>query len=89
MVGPSPQSTFRAMLCNGGNVALFSGAGMSTAASRRCVKGSLGRTCETCGIVQDKMKKCSGCRIAHYCSETCQTEAWEPKHKAECPTLKD
>ena len=40
--------------------------------------------CDECGTVSDKMKRCSRCRKAHYCSRACQKSAWKKKHKYEC-----
>ena len=34
------------------------------------------RTCECCGIIAMSMKKCSGCRLAHYCDVSCQKSHW-------------
>jgi len=38
--------------------------------------------CKTCG--QPCTKKCSGCRIARYCSSECQEMDWKQEHKAQC-----
>ncbi|XP_064651816.1 uncharacterized protein LOC135502734 isoform X1 [Lineus longissimus] len=40
-------------------------------------------TCETCGIEEEKMKRCGKCRAVHYCSAECQKLDW-PRHKASC-----
>jgi hypothetical protein len=50
----------------------------------RNTTGAIWRTCETCGLVRAKMRKCSGCRLAHYCSTTCQDQHWHQRHKFEC-----
>ena len=34
------------------------------------------RICWTCGIPACSLLKCSGCRKARYCGETCQMEHW-------------
>jgi len=43
--------------------------------------------CENCGLYGEKLKKCSGCLKAHYCSDLCQKEDWK-RHKKECLKLK-
>ena len=50
----------------------------------RNTTGSIWRTCEACGDVRAMMRKCSGCRLAHYCSTTCQKKHWRQQHKCEC-----
>ena len=48
------------------------------------------RMCQNCGqlrFVIDhgiKMKCCSSCESAHYCSKTCQQQDWNTSHKANC-----
>ena len=55
------------------------------------------RTCDQClvvtasklplpeyGLVSMDLKTCSGCRIARFCSKTCQVKAWHAYHKYEC-----
>lgn len=37
---------------------------------------------------QFEMMKCSGCRVAQYCSRAHQKMAWKHHHKVECPILK-
>ena len=39
--------------------------------------------CETCGIENPSLKRCSACKAAYYCSKECQNKAW-PTHKHEC-----
>ena len=40
------------------------------------------RQCANCSK-NGKFRKCSGCKIAHYCGPVCQRSAW-PYHKTEC-----
>ena len=41
--------------------------------------------CSMCGIsAPDKMKFCSKCDLARYCSRKCQTEDWKKSHKVSC-----
>ena len=41
--------------------------------------------CSMCGIsTPDKMKFCSKCDLARYCSRKCQTEDWKKSHKVSC-----
>ncbi len=35
----------------------------------------------------DAHKKCSVCRLAHYCSVECQKIDWHARHKKECPMI--
>lgn len=59
---------------------------------------ALQRTCYKClivtatelplpeyGLASMELKTCSGCRIARFCSKTCQVKAWHGYHKYECP----
>jgi hypothetical protein len=46
------------------------------------------KKCEVCRRTakesrREKLKRCSRCRVARYCSVDCQTEHW-PKHKEAC-----
>ena len=40
------------------------------------------KTCVVCSALSNKMKKCSGCYTAYYCSEECQKLHW-PTHEQE------
>ncbi|KAK2867969.1 hypothetical protein FQN49_003287 [Arthroderma sp. PD_2] len=48
-------------------------------------------TCSSCGGIGAgdgaKLLKCSGCKVAEYCSKECQKKDWRAKHKAACKTL--
>ncbi|OQV14541.1 hypothetical protein BV898_11262 [Hypsibius exemplaris] len=46
--------------------------------------GCLGRPDDGRGDV----RRCGGCRLAGYCSETCQKADWKPRHRDECKLLK-
>ena len=37
----------------------------------------------------EELKRCSGCQYVHYCSKSCQVEAWKKFHKEECGFLKE
>jgi hypothetical protein len=39
--------------------------------------------CNKCGKVSTDMKRCSRCKAATYCSESCQKAHW-PQHKTQC-----
>lgn len=39
--------------------------------------------CQRCGVHRQKMKKCGGCKMAHYCSVACQ-RAHRAVHRSEC-----
>ena len=41
------------------------------------------RLCTYCASTADRMKKCSGCRWAHYCNQICQRHDW-PHHMHYC-----
>lgn len=46
------------------------------------------QTCDGCGEeTAARLKKCSRCESAYYCSSNCQKADW-PAHKQLCPTLK-
>jgi hypothetical protein len=34
------------------------------------------------------LRRCSVCRAVAYCGAECQREDWKPRHKAECPLLR-
>ena len=41
--------------------------------------------CSSCGIsAPDKMKFCSKCDLARYCSRKCQIKDWETSHRLSC-----
>lgn len=44
--------------------------------------------CVACGKNQEEIAACSRCRIAHYCSRTCQTQDWK-KHKKICTKIRN
>ena len=46
------------------------------------------RICWTCGITASSLLKCSGCRKARYCGESCQREDWG-RHKDWCGKRKE
>ncbi|XP_036367134.1 uncharacterized protein DDB_G0283697-like [Octopus sinensis] len=39
--------------------------------------------CDYCGKLDEHLKKCAKCKIAKYCSKSCQISAW-PLHKKSC-----
>ena len=46
-----------------------------------------GSTCDGCGkaaVHRSRLKICSRCKLAYYCSPTCQTTAWKDGHKNAC-----
>ena len=46
-----------------------------------------GSTCDGCGkaaVHRSRLKICSRCKLAYYCSPTCQTTAWKVGHKGAC-----
>ena len=45
------------------------------------------KKCVVCCALSNKMKKCSGCYTAYYCSEDCQNIDW-PVHQARCKTFR-
>ena len=53
---------------------------------------SLPHCCTLCGKTKselaagEKLRSCSGCGVARYCSGACQKTAW-PGHKKECQRL--
>eukprot|EP00121_Abeoforma_whisleri_P014024 Awhi_evm1s12938 len=46
-------------------------------------KSMVGRTCNTCGNMKDKLNACARCKDAFYCSRECQKEDWKT-HKLNC-----
>uniref|UniRef100_H3C4Z6 [histone H3]-lysine(4) N-trimethyltransferase n=1 Tax=Tetraodon nigroviridis TaxID=99883 RepID=H3C4Z6_TETNG len=53
-----------------------------------CVSGQQSRNvCHQCFTRRETLLRCSQCKMARYCSATCQRQAW-PGHKRECPCLK-
>lgn len=42
------------------------------------------KSCITCGESNHTLKMCSACNGAVYCSEECQAQDWDNKHKYEC-----
>eukprot|EP00026_Physarum_polycephalum_P014609 Phypoly_transcript_15146.p1 GENE.Phypoly_transcript_15146~~Phypoly_transcript_15146.p1 ORF type:complete len:178 (+),score=23.50 Phypoly_transcript_15146:382-915(+) len=42
-----------------------------------------------CGVRSSKLKKCSKCLSAFYCSRECQIADWNDGHKKACPILKE
>jgi hypothetical protein len=55
--------------------------------SKKIDSGNLPDTCDQCrspaplGI---KLQRCSRCKVARYCSSSCQTLAWKSRHKDVC-----
>lgn len=47
--------------------------------------GQVKTYCVKCGKFLEKVKKCSRCKIAFYCSRECQKEDWS-EHKKHCKT---
>eukprot|EP00897_Mesotaenium_endlicherianum_P005406 jgi/Mesen1/4894/ME000244S04085 len=46
------------------------------------VKGAP-KACDVCGVVDEKVHRCTACKAAAYCSRECQKLAW-PSHKELC-----
>jgi len=44
--------------------------------------------CLWCGEFGHRLERCSRCKEAHYCSETCQEQDWEDRHKRECREMR-
>lgn len=42
------------------------------------------RGCFRCETVEESFRKCSQCRLPHYCSKECQTQDWKLRHKRVC-----
>jgi hypothetical protein len=40
--------------------------------------------CFGCGVKTKDLMRCSGCRLAQYCSKECQTKSWKLRHKNLC-----
>ena len=45
---------------------------------RRC------RSCNKEEVKNQRMYRCSGCRLVLYCNKECQTKDWNEKHLVEC-----
>ena len=57
---------------------------VSTAkASKKWLGMSVEAPCDACKQWCADTKKCSGCRVAHYCGAVCQKGAWSA-HKVAC-----
>ena len=41
-----------------------------------------------CKTSQKAFKNCSACKLVYYCNSTCQRNAWDSHHRAECVYLK-
>ncbi|EER05690.1 hypothetical protein Pmar_PMAR011736, partial [Perkinsus marinus ATCC 50983] len=39
------------------------------------------------GSINGKLKTCSRCKVARYCSTQCQASDWKAGHKRECPLI--
>ena len=51
--------------------------------------GALDRVCSQCLTeITNGLKRCTACRVVHYCSVSCQFTAWKSIHKEECRILK-
>ncbi|XP_064188248.1 histone-lysine N-methyltransferase SMYD3 [Anguilla rostrata] len=61
---------------------LFSAEPFACTVSKRVIKS----TCENCLSRKDKLRRCSQCKIAHYCNASCQKRSW-PEHREECRRL--
>ncbi|KAJ7189617.1 hypothetical protein GGX14DRAFT_484586 [Mycena pura] len=50
------------------------------------------RACDSlqCGEIRDKrqLKRCNGCRMAYYCSPSCQKNDWRNGHRTSCRKLR-
>ena len=49
-------------------------------------KACVGPACSGCGVLKAKMRKCSNCHFAYYCTEKCQRNDWS-QHKLVCRGL--
>jgi hypothetical protein len=50
-------------------------------------KGSIAETCDYCHSQPSfgsKLQRCSSCRVARYCSKSCQGNAWKNGHREAC-----
>lgn len=45
-------------------------------------------TCSTCGTIAPSLDRCAGCRLARYCSKSCQEADWKGDHKTKCSEMK-
>ncbi|RPA73985.1 hypothetical protein BJ508DRAFT_43886 [Ascobolus immersus RN42] len=43
--------------------------------------------CDRCGLKQEKLKMCSGCKVVCYCSRECQRLHWKEHHKTRCESI--
>lgn len=48
------------------------------------INGRQSGKCENDGCQEEGTKFCTGCRLACYCSASCQREAWQALHKHQC-----
>lgn len=51
------------------------------------LRGQITDSCDSCGVTPaggQKMKRCTRCRTARYCSAKCHKEAWEKGHRRYC-----
>lgn len=49
----------------------------------------MSRICAGCGMKsQEQLRKCSGCRVARFCTPNCQRAAWDA-HKKTCKAIKE
>ena len=39
-------------------------------------------SCNHCAKAHGSLKRCTGCKIAHYCSKECQAKDWQRRHKS-------
>jgi hypothetical protein len=54
----------------------------------RALKGGPPACCACCGQPSLKLRKCSACKVAQYCSRECQAKHWkEGGHRRECAAL--
>lgn len=77
---------------NGGSTAAGEEAAPAVAAATEAAAAAaaeqvLPKRCAGCGAASgpagQKLRRCSGCRAVHFCSEQCQRVAW-PEHRAAC-----
>jgi hypothetical protein len=57
------------------------------ASKNKCAARSIGNvadSCDHCGVVGVKLRKCSACTIARYCGVECQKAAWRESHRKNC-----
>lgn len=46
------------------------------------------RRCQYCFKTDEKLSKCSGCKVVHYCSKECQKQGWKI-HKVYCKSCNE